>query len=410
VESLIVGLTGSFGSGCSEVADFLASQNGYRVYRLSQILEKETERRHIPLPPAGADKRAVLQREGLHLRALRGGGILVQMALLQWSKSGRAGICVLDGIKNLQEIDELRKEKNAYVIAIGASVETRWRRLESQYRGDRDLFDKLDDIDKNEGIPNGQMVEACVHAADVMVDNEDNWSNEQLRQQLYDRILGFVDLFREPGRRDPPHPDILMHDAYEASLNSQCLSRKVGAVLVHQEGPSGTARILGMGYNHAPLGSTECKDKWGQCYREKKRQELLQKLPYCPSCGSPLKDGYCIHQPCDYWLGRGDILERSCPGRALDVCPAVHAEQDAIIKAMRGSGQFPANCSLYCTTFPCALCAKLIIGADIKEVVYVHAYPMQESRELLEAAGIRLLQFQGVKGEAFSRLFPAWSA
>ncbi len=407
---MIIGLTGSFGSGCSEVANFLGDRSGYQVYRLSEILEKETQRQRVPLPPTGPDKRRVLQREGLHVRSWRGGGILVQMALQQWSKKGNRGCCVLDGIKNPQEIHELRKNHDSYVIAVGASAQTRWKRVQSEYHGDRDLFERLDDIDKDEGMADGQNVEACVHMADVLIDNEDNWSDDNLRDKFDRKTLGFVGLLAQPSRRDPLHPEVLMNDAYEASLHSQCMSRQVGAVLVHKEAPSDTARILGVGYNHAPMGSRECRDQHGQCYREKIREELLESLLYCPSCGSVLVQGSCIDQSCAYWLGHGDILERSCPGRALDLCPAVHAEQDAIIKAMRASLQFPPNCSLYCTTFPCALCAKLIIAADIKEVIYVDAYPMKESRNLLEAAGVRLLQFEGVKGEGFSKVFPAWSA
>ena len=61
--------------------------------------------------------------------------------------------------------------------------------------------------------------------------------------------------------------------------------------------------------------------------------------------------------------------------------------------------------TLYTTTFPCLPCANKIVSAKIKEVVYVEPYPIKEAAEVLESAGVRTRRFEGVKAQAFFKLF-----
>jgi deoxycytidylate deaminase len=51
----------------------------------------------------------------------------------------------------------------------------------------------------------------------------------------------------------------------------------------------------------------------------------------------------------------------------------VHAEMSAIVSAAR-RGTSTEGAYLYCTTFPCHNCAKHIIAAGIRQVVYVEPY------------------------------------
>lgn len=68
-------------------------------------------------------------------------------------------------------------------------------------------------------------------------------------------------------------------------------------------------------------------------------------------------------------------------GNLLDFHPCTHAEIAAIIDAAK-LGVSVRNATLYTTTFPCHLCAKDIINAGIKRVVYLEAYPKSRNREL----------------------------
>src|SRR4029077_14612650 len=64
---------------------------------------------------------------------------------------------------------------------------------------------------------------------------------------------------------------------------------------------------------------------------------------------------------------------------------AVHAEMEAILSAAR-TGVSTRRAILYCTTFPCHNCAKHIIDAGIKRVVYIEPYAKSLSSTLHEDA------------------------
>lgn len=120
-------------------------------------------------------------------------------------------------------------------------------------------------------------------------------------------------------------------------------NRQVGAVIVKNK------RILTTGYNGAPQGVISCKER-GECLREK--------------------------------LG----IES---GTRHEICYAVHAEQNAIIQAAR-LGIVLEGATLYCTHQPCVICAKMIINAGIKRIVYRQGYPDEFAMQLLNEAGVQV--------------------
>ena len=79
----------------------------------------------------------------------------------------------------------------------------------------------------------------------------------------------------------------------------------------------------------------------------------------------------------------------------------VHAELNAILNA---SGKSLAGSTLYVGLFPCNECAKAIIQAGVKEVIYLsdkyHDTPsVIASRRMLEAAGVTCTCFKPTKGQ-----------
>ena len=78
----------------------------------------------------------------------------------------------------------------------------------------------------------------------------------------------------------------------------------------------------------------------------------------------------------------------TCEGPDKKTLPEVlHAETNAIAKCAQ-STQSSAGSTLYCTMSPCFECAKLIIQAGIKRVVYSDLYHDTKGIELLTKAGI----------------------
>ena len=65
----------------------------------------------------------------------------------------------------------------------------------------------------------------------------------------------------------------------------------------------------------------------------------------------------------------------------------LHAEANAITKVSK-SGNSSEGATLYVTASPCLECAKLIIQAGIKRVVYSDEYRLTDGIDLLRRAGI----------------------
>ncbi len=133
----------------------------------------------------------------------------------------------------------------------------------------------------------------------------------------------------------PSWDEYFMHLAFEVSKRSTCLRRAVGAVIVKDR------RILATGYNGVPTGLQHCEETG--CLREQ--------------LGVP-------------------------SGQRHEICRGLHAEQNAIIQAARYGTNIEGS-SIYITTEPCAVCAKMLINAGIKEIVYATSYPDVLSEELL---------------------------
>ncbi len=111
--------------------------------------------------------------------------------------------------------------------------------------------------------------------------------------------------------------------------NSYCQRRKVGALVVKEK------MIISDGYNGTPSGFENiCEDENGMT------------KPY-----------------------------------------VLHAEANAITKLARSSNNSDGS-TLYVTASPCIECAKLIIQAGIKRVVYCEKYRLEDGVELLRRAGI----------------------
>ena len=68
----------------------------------------------------------------------------------------------------------------------------------------------------------------------------------------------------------------------------------------------------------------------------------------------------------------------------------LHAEANAITKLARSSNNSD-GATLYVTASPCIECAKLIIQAGIKRVIYGEEYRLSDGLDLMRKAGIEVL-------------------
>lgn len=139
-----------------------------------------------------------------------------------------------------------------------------------------------------------------------------------------------------------------------ASIRSTCLSRKVGCVIVKDDNP------ISFGFNGPARKMEHCGDVGG-----------------CKRRAMP-----------DYKSGA-----------YLNICPASHAEQNAVAFAAR-HGVALMGSTAYVTTFPCKDCMNSLVNAGIARIVYDADYDAGLSREIAKMVGIKIEKFQGRKVNA----------
>lgn len=99
----------------------------------------------------------------------------------------------------------------------------------------------------------------------------------------------------------------------------------------------------------------------------------------------------------DGYNGTPSGFDNNCEDENNSSFPYVlHAEANAITKVAR-SNNSSNGATLYVTASPCIECAKLIIQAGIKRVVYGEQYRLLDGVDLLRKAGIDVSQIEPEK-------------
>ena len=91
----------------------------------------------------------------------------------------------------------------------------------------------------------------------------------------------------------------------------------------------------------------------------------------------------------DGYNGTPSGFENICEENDITKPYVLHAEANAITKLARSSNNSDGS-TLYVTASPCIECAKLIIQAGIKRVVYAEKYRLNAGIQLMERAGIKV--------------------
>ena len=92
----------------------------------------------------------------------------------------------------------------------------------------------------------------------------------------------------------------------------------------------------------------------------------------------------------DGYNGTPSGFENICEENNVTKPYVLHAEANAITKLARSSNNSDGS-TLYVTASPCIECAKLIIQAGIKRVVYAEKYRLEDGVALLQRAGIEVI-------------------
>lgn len=159
---------------------------------------------------------------------------------------------------------------------------------------------------------------------------------------------------------------------------SQCLSRKIGAILVRDK------TVVSQGYNGPPRGVRTCDRRWLVDQKILDRADFENKV----NGFNGMEELYKMR------------LEGMCPryvpemgfesGQGLDWCVAGHAERNALINAARAGIATKGTIMYMSCGTPCTPCMVEIINAGVEEIVITKEHYYDDSAEyLLKESGLK---------------------
>lgn len=329
---MIIGLTGKNGGGKGEVVKFLA-ERGFQALSLSDVLREEAEKLGKSVT------REVLVELGNRLRGERGAGVLAERIFARLDPEKNYAI---DSIRHPAEVQVFKRRRDFTLAHLQAPQKLRFERLKLRGReNDPKTFEEFLALEAREARgreSHDQQLDQAIALADLTIEN-----GGPLRE-LHEKVKRLLlDLSKKELR--PDWDDYFMGIAKMVALRSNCIKRKVAAVLVKDR------RIISTGYNGTPRGVRNCNEGG------------------CPRCNN-----------------------LTASGKDLEECLCSHAEENAITQAAY-HGVTIKEATLYSTYSPCLICTKMIINSGIREVVYNMDYELHETaRELLTEAGVLLRQ------------------
>jgi len=332
--SIVIGLTGENCAGKGTVAEYLKKKSFYYL-SLSDIIREELKEEGKEIT------RTNLINKGNELREGFGPGILATKTAAKVEKDKNY---VIDSIRNPAEAKELAKLPNFVLFYVTAEPKTRFERMSQRNREEDpktlEAFEKIEAIEAGKGDKTKQDLIGTIQLADKTIEN--NSDLNELHSRIDDALAESNSEFK---LARPSWDDYFMGIAKQVSTRSNCVKRKVAAIIVRDK------RIVSTGYNGTPRGTKNCNEGG------------------CPRCN-----------------------KFTDAGKGLEECYCSHGEENAIVQASYHGISIKGG-TIYTTFSPCLLCTKMIINAGISEVIYNSEYPMNEMPlSLLREAGVMIRQ------------------
>lgn len=289
---------------------------------------------------------------------------------------------IIDQIKSEDELELLREVYgvNFFQISIYSARDVRVDNLSrhaahDKRSGDKNSFrheaETLVTRDEGEKFEYGQKVGKIFQLADVVI----NADRVDPTRDVEAQIERFVEVLFGSNKQSPSRMEYGMYLAYSAALRSLDLSRQVGAAIFRDSG-----EIAALGSNEVPkaTGGTYWADgdidareyTRGSDSNDVRKTELLNEI-----LEIVLGEEYNLSEANSKKLADSQFMD------ALEYGRIVHAEMCALTDAAR-LGIGVSGGTIYCTTFPCHMCAKHIVASGLSSVVFLEPYPKSLTADL----------------------------
>lgn len=323
---------------------------------------------------------------------------------------------IIDSIKHIDELRLLRSiyGEMLYVVGVYSPIEMRISQLESSLKGVS--IHELINRDSGEEHDYGQRVEDTFPQSDFFLRVEKTTDSHRKS-----RVKRFLDLMLGTVIATPTASERAMYAAFSAARNSACLSRQVGAAISDEDG-----EILSTGWNDVPkafgglyqtegdgLSSDEDRRCWnikgGICSNDHEKKIISEQII------SKLIDEKLIEEKNRETATK--VLRKDTQLKGLiEFSRAVHAEMHALLNAGSKHGSKIKKGKIFVTTYPCHSCARHLVAAGIKEVIFLEPYRKSLATKLHQDAitenesdltKVRVLPFDGVAPSRYLKFFSA---
>lgn len=295
--------------------------------------------------------------------------------------------------------------------------------------------------DHSKGIFSSPDVYNCIQKSDIHILNNriQEASIECKNEPFYTReeqILKFISIIQQPGIITPSSSERCMQIAFNAKLNSGCISRQVGAVVTDE-----FYSIKAIGWNDVPSGQTPCNLRSVDDFKNKKTLDKNHYSKFEQGVGLDKVDidfKYKNREPHNF---PGAIKEyfkstetssknKDLNGKNCSFCfktihnhfegeknqvhtKSLHAEENAMLQISKYGGQGLKNGILFTTASPCELCSKKATQLGIKKIYFIDPYPGISEPQILSynrGETMSLKQFNGVIGKSYVKLYEPFMA
>lgn len=389
---IVVGIVAAVGTPIDLAVDLttqVLEGFGYsvEVLHLSNFLDRfKLENPPVPKGATLVQRIDALMTRGTEAREVTGRDDILALAAIAdihnrrgQGKAVRARTAyVLRQLKHPAEIQLLRETYGEGFFALGFYSPRAHREQYMRQGGARpEEIERLIDRDEHEGLKSGQRFRDTFHLGDafVLLDSQGRRAEEEIRR-IFSLVFGTEII-------TPSREEFGMFQAFGAALRSAQMGRQVGACLLSSLGD-----VVSVGTNEVPRahgGSYwEGDEPDGRDHRlgvdsndEMKArliEEILDRLEEAGLLRGVREDPSTAE-------AAARALMQSRIAALIEFGRAVHAEADAISAAGR-LGVSTRGTDLFCTTFPCHLCAKQIVAAGIRSVTFIEPYPKSLATEL----------------------------
>ena len=177
---IIIGITGTLGSGKGTVVEYLKNNYGFKHFSASDFINEEITRRGLPI---NRDNQRLVANE---LRTKYGGSYVAENLYDRAMKFG--GNAVLESLRAVGEIESLRKNPGKfYLLAVDADPKIRYDRVTTKRKGEKDQvsyehFVEQEQKEMHDTSAGGMNIAQCMKMANAHIDN--SGSIEQLQNQV----------------------------------------------------------------------------------------------------------------------------------------------------------------------------------------------------------------------------------